>query len=40
MAQPTTRVRIGFTPNEFTLDDVIRGILDTGELGGARSDIS
>ena len=35
MAQPTTRVRIGFTANEFTLDDVIRGILDTGQLGGA-----
>ena len=37
MAQPTVRVRIGFTPNEFTLDDVIRGILGSGELAGAVS---
>lgn len=37
MAQPTVRVRIGFTANEFTLDDAIRGILDTGELGGATT---
>lgn len=35
MAQPTVRVRIGFTPNVFTLDDLARGILDTNELGGA-----
>jgi len=35
MAQPTIRVRLGFTPNEFTLDDLVRGILDTGQLGGA-----
>ena len=35
MAQPTIRVRLGFTPNEFTLDDLIRGILDSGQLGGA-----
>jgi len=34
MAQPTIRVRLGFTPNTFTLDDLVRGILDTGELGG------
>jgi len=37
MAQPTVRVRIGFTANEFTLDDAVRGILDTGQLGGAVS---
>jgi len=35
MAQPTVRVRLGFTPNTFTLDDLVRGILDTGQLGGA-----
>ena len=35
MAAPTTRVRIGFTANEFTLDDLVRGVLDTGQLGGA-----
>ena len=35
MAQPTIRVRLGFTPNEFTLNDLVRGILDTGQLGGA-----
>ncbi len=35
MAQPTIRVRLGFTPNEFTLDDLVRGILDSGQLGGA-----
>lgn len=34
MAKPTVRVRIGFTANEFTLDDLVRGILDTGQLGG------
>lgn len=34
MAAPTVRVRIGFTSNEFTLDDLVRGVLDTGELGG------
>jgi len=37
MAQPTVRVRIGFTPNTFTLDDLIRGKLDFGELGGATT---
>tara|TARA_R100001463_G_scaffold29626_1_gene67340 strand:- start:2562 stop:3791 length:1230 start_codon:yes stop_codon:yes gene_type:complete len=37
MAQPTVRVRVGFTPNEFTLDDLVRGVLDSGELGGAVS---
>jgi len=35
MAQPTVRVRIGFTANEFTLDDLVRGVLNTGQLGGA-----
>lgn len=35
MAQPTVRVRLGFTPNTFTLDDLIRGQLDFAELGGA-----
>jgi len=35
MAQPTIRVRLGFTANEFTLDDLVRGILDSGQLGGA-----
>ena len=35
MATPQTRVRIGFTANEFTLDDLVRGILDTGQLAGA-----
>jgi len=35
MAQPTIRVRLGFTPNTFTLDDLVRGVLDTGQLGGA-----
>ena len=35
MAQPTIRVRLGFTANTFTLDDLVRGILDTGQLGGA-----
>jgi len=35
MAQPTVRVRIGFTANEFTLDDLVRGVLDTGQLAGA-----
>ena len=34
MAQPTVRVRMGFNPNTFTLDDLARGILDTSELGG------
>jgi hypothetical protein len=37
MAQPTVRVRVGFTPNEFTLDDLVRGVLGSGELGGAVS---
>lgn len=35
MAQPTVRVRIGFTANTFTLDDLARGILDTNVLAGA-----
>ena len=35
MAAPTTRVRMGFTQNTFTLDDLIRGVLGTSELGGA-----
>jgi len=35
MAQPTIRVRLGFTANTFTLDDLVRGVLDTGQLGGA-----
>jgi len=35
MAAPTVRVRIGFTQNTFTLDDLIRGVLDSAELGGA-----
>ena len=35
MAQPTVRVRMGFTQNTFTLDDLIRGVLDSAELGGA-----
>ena len=36
MAAPTLRVRFGFTPNVFTLDDAIRGRLDSGNvLGGA-----
>jgi hypothetical protein len=36
MAAPTLRVRFGFTPNVFTLDDAIRGKLDSGNvLGGA-----
>ena len=37
MAAPTLRVRIGFTPDTFTLDDLIRGVLDTGKLGGATT---
>ena len=37
MAAPTIRVRMGFTPNTFTLDDLVRGVLDSGELGGAVS---
>ena len=37
MAQPTVRVRLGFTPNTFTLDDLVRGQLDFGELGGATT---
>ena len=37
MAAPTTRVRMGFTQNTFTLDDLIRGVLDTSELGGATT---
>jgi len=35
MAQPTVRVRIGFTQNTFTLDDLVRGLLDSAELAGA-----
>ena len=38
MAAPTLRVRFGFTPNRFTLDDAIRGRLDSGNvLGGATT---
>tara|TARA_R100001460_G_scaffold22434_2_gene45668 strand:- start:8142 stop:9374 length:1233 start_codon:yes stop_codon:yes gene_type:complete len=37
MAQPTVRVRLGFTPDTFTLDDLVRGVLDTGKLGGATT---
>lgn len=40
MAQPTTRVRLGFTPNVFTLDDLARGVLDTNELGGASTPLT
>ena len=35
MAQPTVRVRIGFTQNTFTLNDLVRGVLDSAELAGA-----
>jgi|TARA_Y100000289_G_scaffold66088_1_gene81420 hypothetical protein len=36
MAAPTLRVRFGFVPNVFTLDDLIRGTLSTSNvLGGA-----
>ena len=35
MAAPVIRVRIGFTQNTFTLDDLVRGVLDSAELGGA-----
>ena len=28
MAHPTVRVRIGFTQNTFTVDDLVRGVLD------------
>ena len=35
MAAPTLRVRFGFVPNVFTLDDAIRGTLSTSNvLGG------
>ena len=38
MAAPTLRVRFGFTPNTFTLDDAIRGRLSSGNvLGGATT---
>jgi hypothetical protein len=38
MAAPTLRVRFGFTPNVFTLDDAIRGRLDSGNiLGGGTT---
>ena len=38
MAAPTLRVRFGFTPNRFTLDDIIRGRLTSGNvLGGAST---
>ena len=37
MAAPTVRVRIGFTPDTFTLDDLVRGVLDSGKLGGATT---
>ena len=33
MAQPTTRVRIGFTPNEFTLDDFLSQLNQVRKLG-------
>ncbi len=32
MAAPTLRVRFGFTPNVFTLDDLIRGTLSAGNI--------
>lgn len=35
MAQPTIRVRLGFTSDVFTLDDLVRGVLDSGLLGGS-----
>ena len=35
MAAPVVRVRVGFTQNTFTLDDLVRGVLDSAELGGA-----
>jgi hypothetical protein len=35
MAAPVARVRIGFTQNTFTLDDLVRGVLDSAELAGA-----
>lgn len=35
MAAPVVRVRIGFTQNTFTLDDLVRGVLNSAELGGA-----
>lgn len=35
MAAPSVRVRIGFTQNTFTLDDLVRGVLDSAELAGA-----
>lgn len=35
MAAPVVRVRLGFTQNTFTLDDLVRGVLDSAELGGA-----
>ena len=37
MAQPTVRVRMGFAPNTFTLDDLVRGVLDVSELGGGST---
>lgn len=38
MAAPTLRVQFGFTPNVFTLDDLVRGRLDSGNvLGGSGS---
>lgn len=38
MAAPTLRVQFGFTPNVFTLDDLVRGRLDSGNvLGGTGS---
>ena len=36
MAQPTIRVRLGFTPNTFTLDDLIRGKLDLYGIFGRK----
>ena len=44
MAAPTLRVRFGFTPNVFTLDDAIRGRLTSGNLlgggGGVLTDVT
>tara|TARA_R100001163_G_scaffold23904_1_gene19954 strand:- start:5176 stop:6405 length:1230 start_codon:yes stop_codon:yes gene_type:complete len=37
MAAPVVRVRIGFTQNIFTLDDLVRGVLDSAELAGATT---
>ena len=37
MAAPTLRVRFGFTPNTFTLDDPIRGRLSSNNVLGGTS---